>query len=1315
MTKKLFIFVVVLLLNIPAFGQVNISWLRTYNGPGNTYDEASSITIDGSNNVYVTGTSDDVGWDPDYATVKYDPNGNEIWVRRYSGPGDSYDFAVAIVTDNIGNVYVTGSSEGVGTDYDYATIKYDANGNELWIRRYNGPGNSDDEATGVAVDASGNVYVTGFSFGAGTYYDYATIKYDANGNEVWVKRYDGPANSYDYASAINVDVAGNVYLTGRSRGIGTYSDYATIKYNSNGDIVWTRRYDDPTSGYDEAVDLALDAANNVYVTGTINMEFYSGEHTTTPTTEDYATIKYDSYGNEVWVREYDGVYNSNDVACAITVDGSGNIYVTGKSYGETAFDYATVKYDPGGNKLWERRYDGPTGSNDIPSAITSDGFGNAYVTGYSYNFGVTGWDYATVKYAPNGDLLWVQRYSGPGENYDEANAIAVDAFNNPYVTGYANVGGTGADYTTIKYSECKVLQNITIYANTFVDLGGGIFTAKGGVWIGDQTGQKLYLYLGDDAQLTFNINNGAIIDIDYTNTKLSVNSVDFSIDNLASMSINAQDGLISFEGRVHYAASAIFPSTFSGACTLAVNARELYGRIRFDDSYFGSGTVGFHKGIWDLDDCPFMGMIGDIDLTANIILTDLTVIEGQITLGVFLLTGICRVGLTNAGLEFKESGGAFGLNLTGLLAPPGIPSQGMIDIDLAHLQVNVVRDIPIGLWKFTKDSTSETFIELDNKEFHDDWKSLRNIDQNKYTIDVYDNYGNKYQKLLVDAGLTVKGEEPYTDLDCDGNHDPGEPFEDEDHDGLWDEGTSIALRDQFNQYVFDAHGHASLYLKLASYVKLTCVEAVLDIDYPNSNVIELETWAGLMLGNIFTIDLAYGVLELDFQQQIFSADVTLRSLPFSGTTFNGHLLVGLNPLEFETSITQNSQIMGVSIMTGGQSLRVGEGGLFLDADMNAFSLLSANARIIYKDWSVEGIFNSDFSIDGWRLSQIQSSFYFAPNQCMSVTAGVRFCPIPWFCPGGRLTFRICSASNWGVTIGGKFIRLKCPANLHVYDSQGRHTGLNQTGGIDLEIPGSEFYFSVDSSLQLIFIPGFDLDVCTIDVVGESSGVIDLDVLYPNTFDSKVYDFTFYDESTQQGALHRVIFDSTNTWTMLNDLDGDSIFESQTEPDSTAEANLDTTMVIITNVASEIVCANDAKVTWNTNVPATSKVLYRSEHDSVYESVSDTTLTTSHSVVVDSILTTDTYYYIVVSVDTSGNIASFLEKSFKLEYLVGDANGDGQINLADAVYLVNYLFIGGPPPDPLEAGDANCDGEADLADAVYIINYLFIGGPPPCSK
>lgn len=62
---------------------------------------------------------------------------------------------------------------------------------------------------------------------------------------------------------------------------------------------------------------------------------------------------------------------------------------------------------------------------------------------------------------------------------------------------------------------------------------------------------------------------------------------------------------------------------------------------------------------------------------------------------------------------------------------------------------------------------------------------------------------------------------------------------------------------------------------------------------------------------------------------------------------------------------------------------------------------------------------------------------------------------------------------------------------------------------------------------------------------------------------------------------------------------------------------------------------------------------------------------------------------------------------------GDANADAVISSADVVYLINYLFIGGPEPMPLEAGDPNCDGVVSSADVVYLINYLFIGGPPPC--
>jgi uncharacterized delta-60 repeat protein len=67
----------------------------------------------------------------------------------------------------------------------------------------------------------------------------------------------------------------------------------------------------------------------------------------------------------------------------------------------------------------------------------------------------------------------------------------------------------------------------------------------------------------------------------------------------------------------------------------------------------------------------------------------------------------------------------------------------------------------------------------------------------------------------------------------------------------------------------------------------------------------------------------------------------------------------------------------------------------------------------------------------------------------------------------------------------------------------------------------------------------------------------------------------------------------------------------------------------------------------------------------------------------------------------------------VQFLRGDANGDGVINVTDVVYLINYLFIDGPAPDPVLVGDVNCDGVVNVTDVVYLINYLFIGGPPPC--
>jgi hypothetical protein len=98
-----------------------------------------------------------------------------------------------------------------------------------------------DYPNAIAVDDSGYVYITGGSYGSATYADYGTIKYSPNGDTAWVRRYNGPGSGYDYAYAIAVDGAGNVYIAGECAGVGTSTDYATIKYYSNGDTAWVRR------------------------------------------------------------------------------------------------------------------------------------------------------------------------------------------------------------------------------------------------------------------------------------------------------------------------------------------------------------------------------------------------------------------------------------------------------------------------------------------------------------------------------------------------------------------------------------------------------------------------------------------------------------------------------------------------------------------------------------------------------------------------------------------------------------------------------------------------------------------------------------------------------------------------------------------------------------------------------------------------------------------------------------------------------------------------------------------------------------------
>src|SRR5688500_1717349 len=117
-------------------------------------------------------------------------------------------------------------------------------------------------------------------------------------------------------------------------------------------LSWVRQY---ISGYNPAFDfayaIAIDGSGNIIVTGSS----WGFNHL-----PDISTIKYTNSGDTIWVRRWNGPGDNWDIARALAVDAAGNIYITGETYSNsTFFDFVTIKYDAAGNKLWEAIYDGP--------------------------------------------------------------------------------------------------------------------------------------------------------------------------------------------------------------------------------------------------------------------------------------------------------------------------------------------------------------------------------------------------------------------------------------------------------------------------------------------------------------------------------------------------------------------------------------------------------------------------------------------------------------------------------------------------------------------------------------------------------------------------------------------------------------------------------------------------------------------------------------------------------------------------------------------------------------------------------------------
>ncbi|MDZ4712894.1 MAG: hypothetical protein SGI89_11305 [bacterium] len=188
-----------------------------------------------------------------------------------------------IKIDSQGNFYVGGTNELAGGGFEFLLVKFNSSGTFQWARGYNNGLNTFQEhlLEDMIIDPNGYIYVTGGSEGTGTMFDITTLKYDLNGNLLWTNRYNGNGNSSDGPYSVDLDSQGNVYVGGvsveeenPSESANPRNTFIVIKYNpANGNRSWVRYfYGNSLSSRDAScAAVKTDANNNVICTGYANM------------------------------------------------------------------------------------------------------------------------------------------------------------------------------------------------------------------------------------------------------------------------------------------------------------------------------------------------------------------------------------------------------------------------------------------------------------------------------------------------------------------------------------------------------------------------------------------------------------------------------------------------------------------------------------------------------------------------------------------------------------------------------------------------------------------------------------------------------------------------------------------------------------------------------------------------------------------------------------------------------------------------------------------------------------------------------------
>lgn len=436
--------------------QVTQEWITTYSGTGIGGYFADKAAVDKFGNFIVAGRG---GFDnTDYILLKYSSFGNLLWERKFNGAVNNEDWFRDMVFDDSGNVYLTGSSyEGAANGHlNWATIKYSPDGVLRWEKSLDWTGHIGDVPFSICLDKNRNVLVAGYCFVGPVIYndDIVIAKYSNDGVLLWTKSYNGSGTWGDWGYSVVTDDSCNAYVSGYSKFSknDTFNVIVTIKYDTNGNQKWVREFLRASPEYAIPLFSKIDKGNNVIVCGN-----YNGN-------TDLITLKYKSDGNLLWSRYFNGVGNRSDFCNAMYTDDNMNIYICGRSeYPARSHDVLLIKYKPNGDTSLIRYFDNGNNLPDEAFGIVVDSLENIYLTGRTT---IIGDDFLTLKYNSAGNLIWFRVYTLPLAN--SSYGIGLDKYSNVYIAGYRDSPSFPA-IVCIKYSQLTEIQktNTNEHSNEF--------------------------------------------------------------------------------------------------------------------------------------------------------------------------------------------------------------------------------------------------------------------------------------------------------------------------------------------------------------------------------------------------------------------------------------------------------------------------------------------------------------------------------------------------------------------------------------------------------------------------------------------------------------------------------------------------------------------------------------------------------------------------------------------------------------------------------------------------------------------------------